>query len=642
MAAIQFEPNANTTYLSEVVGGDDCVFSALDSSSRNAAILWFQNKTCSAQFCTNQPSSASTSLTSTTTISTTTSTTTASETTTSILTTPPSTTSTTQGSISCDLTELHYDIYLIIDCSDGISDADFAILKEKLIAFVSGYSVSDTLAQFMVIAVGDNALVPNVQFHEGQTLEDVVFAIDNIQQNGESGQSLYEAIEILESYSIRLGSKSAKQMAVYFTGNTNFDSEPFTWAEHAAAFTNMNFVAIQYGAGANVDSLSYLVGGTACVYQAVTDEARNGLVLWLQAKTCNANFCTISLTTLSGEPSSTTSLSTVSSVTQSPSLSCNLKQLKYDVTLLIDNSDAVSPEDFITMKTMLIDLVSEYNLTQSAAKFAVFVVSSDGDYQYSGFNDGAQTQEELVLTIQELKQDQVTAQNLESALVMIRDFIKMAGQFGDGYRPGVTGIILYITGTTRFTESSPYDVASSLRSQGVNMAAIQFELNANTTYLSEVVGGDDCVFSALDSSSRNAAVLCNINNDALNYFNYNNNNNVDHHDNDTDNYFNYNYNYSTNNYVDHYSTNNNFIYNYNHNTYNNNNINNYVNNYDAYNYFNDDYNTYNNVNNDIYNYNTYNFFNNHYDAIAILRSIRRFRHYYHRRYLSVHGAVSAA
>uniref|UniRef100_A0A914VLC8 VWFA domain-containing protein n=2 Tax=Plectus sambesii TaxID=2011161 RepID=A0A914VLC8_9BILA len=686
MAAIQFEPNANTTYLSEVVGGDDCVFSALDSSSRKAAVLWFQNKTCNAQFCTNQPSSASTSLTSTTIISTTTSTTTASETTTSILTTPPSTTSTTQGSISCDLTELHYDIYLIIDCSEGISDADFAILKEKLIAFVSAYTVSDSLAQFMVLTVGDNAQISNTEFHSGQTLEDdVMFAIDNIQQSGESGQSLYEAIEMVESYSIRLGSKSAKQMAVYFTGNTNFDSEPFTLAQHAAAFANMNFVAIQYGAGANVDSLSYLVGGTACVYQAVTDEARNGLVSWLQAKTCNADFCIISLTTLSGEPSSTTPMSTVSSMTQSPSLSCNLKQLKYDVTLLIDNSNAVSPEDFIAVKTMLIDLVSEYNISQSAAKFAVFVVSSDGDYQYSGFNDGTQTQEELLLTIQELRQDLVTEQNLESALLFIRDFMKMAGQSGDGYRPGVTGILLYITGTTRFTGLPPYDVASSLRSQGVNMAAIQFEPNANTTYLSEVVGGDDCR-AILHKPPVTHNNLNNTNNDAFNYFNYNNDtsnniyndifnynsnnyndintyNHINYYDaytyfndnNDTSNYYDthnyFNYNYNTYNYVDDYSTNNNFINNYNHYTYNyfNDNYNTYnnVNDYDADNYFNDYHNTSNyydthNVNNYIYNYNTTNYFNNHYDAIAILRSIRRFRHYCHSRYLSVHGAVSAA
>ncbi len=44
--AVQYGPQADPNTLSYLVGGQDCVYSALDSDGRAGMATWLQNKTC--------------------------------------------------------------------------------------------------------------------------------------------------------------------------------------------------------------------------------------------------------------------------------------------------------------------------------------------------------------------------------------------------------------------------------------------------------------------------------------------------------------------------------------------------------------------------------------------------------------------
>jgi hypothetical protein len=62
---------------------------------------------------------------------------------------------------------------------------------------------------------------------------------------------------------------------------------------------------------------------------------------------------------------------------------------------------------------MLKELVSEYNISNYATKFAIFLVIDDVQYMNTGFMDGEQTLEELLLIIKEIRQENAAEQNLE-------------------------------------------------------------------------------------------------------------------------------------------------------------------------------------------------------------------------------------
>ncbi|KAE9554580.1 hypothetical protein FO519_002219 [Halicephalobus sp. NKZ332] len=201
-------------------------------------------------------------------------------------TTTPAVTQPTGLPDNCMLNTLNYDIYLVVDTSNQMSTDDFTALKQSVIDFVREYSVNDGKTQFGLVGVSVDPQRYYTGFHTGQTMSSLVNALNLITQEPSSGQAFDLALKVIDvAYLATYGSDSKTQLVIYFSGNTNFDTDPSSDVSSLKSKYNVNFVTVQYSSKADKDKLSK-ISGSGCTFDATDSAKRAALGFSLESLTC--------------------------------------------------------------------------------------------------------------------------------------------------------------------------------------------------------------------------------------------------------------------------------------------------------------------------------------------------------------------
>uniref|UniRef100_A0A914UPH3 VWFA domain-containing protein n=1 Tax=Plectus sambesii TaxID=2011161 RepID=A0A914UPH3_9BILA len=402
-------------------------------------------------------------------------------TTTSATTAPTTVTlpSTTQSTTICDLKQLKYAIYLVIDTSSAVSKDDYDQLRNILVSFVSSYTVSNANTVFALIHLSDISF-----YYPGTDLESTVDWIMQNNKGDTAGQNLNKAFQLINSlFNSGAVPDNLPQLVIYISGTTEFtENAPYDTADILVQ-AGIQFLAVQYEQQADLNTLSYLVGSENCVYSATDSASRDGMAAWLQNKTCNQDYCNASYTTISTE--STVPQSTAS--TNLPPDSCP-EDMIYDIFVILDDSDNSNTAQFLEMQSFLIQYLSKFtyspSYTQVSFLSASITATTTGPLGLYRGDDLAQI---IQHTYQAAGDYSI---NLQSAFRVIVDLIKEKE-----YRPSAHHLILYIS-TTSYTDD-PLTMASQLRNQyGQSFLTIAYGSNADVDKLAQLSGGYDCVLHA--------------------------------------------------------------------------------------------------------------------------------------------------
>uniref|UniRef100_A0AC35TQQ3 VWFA domain-containing protein n=1 Tax=Rhabditophanes sp. KR3021 TaxID=114890 RepID=A0AC35TQQ3_9BILA len=175
----------------------------------------------------------------------------------------PTTAKPTQSpSVSCDVSTLSYDIFLILDNSNVLADGVFQAIKQQLVDFVAPYSLGSK-TQVGVYAVALDIQMYYTSFENRQSGAYVLSALQNMAQ----------------------GTNGKQQLVVYITGNTNFDVSPVAALQKMHSQYGVNSLVVKAGSSASATSLKPLAGGASCIYD-VTASGSAGIAAWLQDSTC--------------------------------------------------------------------------------------------------------------------------------------------------------------------------------------------------------------------------------------------------------------------------------------------------------------------------------------------------------------------
>jgi uncharacterized protein YegL len=194
--------------------------------------------------------------------------------------------------VTCTLSALKYDIYLILDISNIMATADFNALKSAVSSFVNQYSIDNGNTQVALIAVSVDPQNYYTGFHLGQHKSSVLTAISMLTQEPNNGQALDLAFKVADAaYFQKYANGANTPLVVYVTGNTNFDKDPSSTVSSLKAKYGLNIVTVQFTTGADKTKLQSLSGGSSCTIDATTSASRALLPKTLEQLTCSKSFC---------------------------------------------------------------------------------------------------------------------------------------------------------------------------------------------------------------------------------------------------------------------------------------------------------------------------------------------------------------
>uniref|UniRef100_A0A914W4T2 VWFA domain-containing protein n=1 Tax=Plectus sambesii TaxID=2011161 RepID=A0A914W4T2_9BILA len=461
--AVQYEQQADLNTLAYLVGGENCVYSATNSDSRNGMAAWLQNKTCTQDYCNASYTTISTAPT-----------------------VPLSTAITTLPPDSCP-EDMIYDIFVILDDSGNSNTAQFLEMQSFLIQYLSKFTYSPSYTQVSFLSASSTAMATGtLGFYKDSELAQIIQY--TYQSTGDYFINIQSAFRVIvDMIKEKEYRPSAHHLILYIT-TTSYTDDPLTMASQLRNQYGQSFLTIAYGSNADVDKLAQLSGGYDCVLRAgVAEVSVDDVVLQAWNKTCSYISCNESAPT-------TTAASTVSS--PSPH-SCDIKSVKYMIYLVVDDSSAVSKIDYDQLRTFLTVFASEYTVADDNVIFTLITVSHEAmTYLLSP------SVEDVVYTLINHNKQDGMGQNLNEAFLSVNQVLTM-----NLVPPGTPQLLIYISGTTEFSQGEPYDMASTLNSAGIKFVAVQYGPQADLSALAYLVGGEDCVYSALDSDSRDGMVL---------------------------------------------------------------------------------------------------------------------------------------
>jgi len=192
----------------------------------------------------------------------------------------------------CQLKNLNYDIYLIVDTSNVMTADDFNSLKQYLTDFVREYSVDDQKTQFGLIGVAVDPQRYYTGFHSSQTMNTMVEALKLMTQEPSSGQAFDLALKVVDAaYLSTYANDTKTQLFIYVTANTKFDNNPNNDVSSLRSKYNAKFVTVQYTSNADAGALTQISGGAACNIDATDSTKRANLAFNLETLTCSQAFC---------------------------------------------------------------------------------------------------------------------------------------------------------------------------------------------------------------------------------------------------------------------------------------------------------------------------------------------------------------
>uniref|UniRef100_A0A1I7XVY3 VWFA domain-containing protein n=1 Tax=Steinernema glaseri TaxID=37863 RepID=A0A1I7XVY3_9BILA len=208
-----------------------------------------------------------------------------------ITTTPAPTPKPTQApSVTCQLSSLAYDIYLLVDSSLTLGTAEFQKVKDELVEFVRLYSVTQAGAQFGLTTVSVDAELFYTGFHQDQTKANFINKLLLLTQDGSDGQALKLAFQSVEHVYLAKASSGRPQLAIYLSANTAFDTAPFAYIQSLKSKYGLKTLAVRVGPSADLSALQKVAGGASCVFDA-TSASTPSMSAWLQESTCKKAFC---------------------------------------------------------------------------------------------------------------------------------------------------------------------------------------------------------------------------------------------------------------------------------------------------------------------------------------------------------------
>ncbi|CEF64985.1 von Willebrand factor, type A domain-containing protein [Strongyloides ratti] len=207
------------------------------------------------------------------------------------ITTPKPTTAPTQApSVSCQVSSLSYDIYLLIDNSNNLNSDTFGLIKKQLYNFISPYSIG-TSTQVAVFGIAINTQEYYTSFENSQMPVYVTSAINNMAQESNNGQAIALSLNVIQNNIFKkIGKNGKSQLIVYVTDNTNFDSDPTNILSSLTNQYGVKRLVIRTDVNASMDTLTRFSGAQNCVYD-VSTQGTSGVAAWLQDATCRKNFC---------------------------------------------------------------------------------------------------------------------------------------------------------------------------------------------------------------------------------------------------------------------------------------------------------------------------------------------------------------
>ncbi|EFO99808.1 hypothetical protein CRE_18801 [Caenorhabditis remanei] len=381
---------------------------------------------------------------------------------------------------SCSSFNVEADIVLVVDASNAYDQATFEQIRTFLLNFVSSLTVTPLDSQIALYAYGSSAQTV-ASLTDGSSLASIQAKINNtLKYQGSSERNLFQALSKVQaevSSMSGLRSSDYKKVLVVlsgdsWTGNTVIGSSMLTQLKQK--FNVILSVGFGSKALANLNSqLPQLTTASMNTFFAATPDQLTYVSAWLATLSCpNVQFSTVS-------PAPTTV------PTQSPSVSCPLSTLSYDVYLIVDVSNKASAADFAAMKTAIHNFVAPFAFGSLGANFALVATGIDSQLFFTNFHNG-QSRYDVLSAIDTLLQDDQPGQTLNLALSAIQGYLSQP-------TTASKKVLAYFTSTTAW-DVSPIATMTTLKSKyGLSPMAVQWSASAGTSDLTNLVGGASCV-----------------------------------------------------------------------------------------------------------------------------------------------------
>lgn len=389
---------------------------------------------------------------------------------------------------ACSSFNVEADIVLVVDASNAYDQATFEQIRTFLLNFVGSLTVTPLDSQVALYAYGSSAQTV-ASLTDGSSLGSIQAKINTtLKYQGSAERNLFQALtKVQAEVSTMSGLRGAAYKKVLvvisgdsWTGNTVIGSSVLTQLKQK--FNVILSVGFGAKALANLNSqLPQLTTAAMNTFFAATPDQLTYVSAWMAGLSCpNVQFSTVS-------PPPTTV------PTQSPSVSCPLASLSYDVYLIVDVSNKASAADFAAMKTAIHNFAAPFAFGNLATNFALVTTGIDSQLYFTNFHNG-QTRSDVLGAIDELHQDDVPGQALNLALSAIQGYLAQPSSASNK-------ILAYFTSTTAW-DVSPIASMNSLKSKySLSPMAVQWSASAATSDLTNLVGGANCVNTVSNKAS---------------------------------------------------------------------------------------------------------------------------------------------
>ncbi|CCD65462.1 VWFA domain-containing protein [Caenorhabditis elegans] len=381
---------------------------------------------------------------------------------------------------ACSSFNVESDIVIVVDASNAYDQVTFEQIRTFLLNFVSSLTVSPLDSQVALYAYGSSAQTV-ASLNDGSSLGSIQAKINTtLKYQGSAERNLFQALtKVQAEVSSMSGMRSGDYKKVLvilsgdsWTGNTVIGSSVLTQLKQK--FNVIMSVGFGAKALANLNSqLPQITTATTNTFFAATSDQLTYVSAWMAALCCpGVQFSTVS-------PAPTTV------PTQSPSVSCPLASLTYDVYLIVDVSNKASAADFAAMKTAIHNFVAPFAIGDLGTSFALVTTGIDSQLFFTNFKNG-QSRGDVLTAVDGLLQDDVPGQTLNLALSAIQGYLAQPTSASKK-------IMAYFTSTTAW-DVSPISTMNSLKSKySLSPVAVQWGASASTSDLTNLVGGANCV-----------------------------------------------------------------------------------------------------------------------------------------------------
>ncbi|CAI5452370.1 unnamed protein product [Caenorhabditis angaria] len=389
----------------------------------------------------------------------------------------------------CSSFNVEADIVLVVDSSNAFSQVVFEQIRAFIYKFVNTLTISPIDSQVAIYAYGTSAQSV-ISLTGGSQISQLLGAINStLKYQGSLEKNLFQALaKVSAEVTTNSGLRNAdyKKILVVisgekWTGNQVIGSSILTQLQQT-----YNILSVGVGSNSITDQASDLInlpGVTGNTFFAASLDQLAYISAWIASNSC------------SGTPSSTIAPPSTPLPSQSPSVSCPLGSLNYDVYLILDVSNAASAADFAAMKSAVLDFIAPFPVADGKTQFALVTTGMDSELYYTAFHKG-QSRSDIINAVSNLLQDTTSGQTLNTALYAAQSYLSLNYSTQNK-------ILVYFTSTTAW-DVSPISTMQTLKSKyQVSPLAVQWGAKAATSDLTNFAGSN-CVNTY--SNKQNSAV----------------------------------------------------------------------------------------------------------------------------------------